>query len=426
MKRVIVFTVFALLVLSSYAHALFNIMDPYAAEVLLNKQGIAYDLSAMRGAANVAVKDSIVLYCSHYDERVGVVLEDTSIRDSNGDEVLKGLSVRLQIPLTEKQVPVVRSYAEVKEVNIEEVDVDFLKSLGYGVEFYVRDTDAIDVDGDDRKPVEGETPRDPAPGDIPVDDVVVFADDFIDRDEVPKPVDEGKSEEGSGGGTGEDTAISPEGEIIDVPPPDDPYGKIMECKSIYLYKDDASISISSFTGDEMSWVYIVLKIGGSETMSREIREDINQIAKFYGLGESVLKQIDGNMLVDFYVNLVEPEDLFVGKFDFQSAMRTELEWLVKNGIVAGLTDQDIADISSVTKAGIAGWNSRLIYSKGRWMPYYETGDPWLIRTFEVEDADASAGGVEINMPKGEVNFAPASVRPNGKAIVTWGKLKSAF
>lgn len=64
----------------------------YASEVLLSKPGVTYDLSLLEATGNVTVVRSSILYRSHYDDRVAVILTPLEIFNE------KGLDVRIQLP----------------------------------------------------------------------------------------------------------------------------------------------------------------------------------------------------------------------------------------------------------------------------------------------------------------------------------------
>ncbi len=55
----------------------------------------------------------------------------------------------------------------------------------------------------------------------------------------------------------------------------------------------------------------------------------------------------------------------------KKALKYELKWLTMIGVIKGLTSNDIDVIIKTVREGMAGWNSRLIYFKGEWKPYYE-------------------------------------------------------
>jgi hypothetical protein len=65
----------------------------------------------------------------------------------------------------------------------------------------------------------------------------------------------------------------------------------------------------------------------------------------------------------------------VAAFNFGDAMMTELIWLRDNGVISGLTDADIDNITKEAKKGAAGYNSRIVYFQGNWQTYSRTGQP---------------------------------------------------
>jgi len=373
MKKLFLFSTLMVLVFASQAFSLYNLMDSYATEVLLNKDGIIHNLGFIKAAENVSAKDTIALYRSHYDDRIGVTLEAVD----HGDD-LKGLTVRLQIPLVEEVMSIFYSAAEIKGVRIDDPGEGFLKSLGYKVDVVLM--------GDDEKPVDETRPGEDLP-----------------RDEEPKPVE---------GTTVEFAQVDTI--IIDTPIID---AKSVWNQGIFLSKDDVTLTIFCYEDEDA--IDLSLNIMNSQTIGDRVKEDIRQIANFYGFGESVLDQLEENASVRERITLVEVINIETEDFDFNSAMKMELDWLRDNGIVIGLTDQDVYDISVIAKPGIAGWNSRIVHSSGRWFPYYETDDPNLI--FLEEGAGAK---IDMNMPDGAATFPPTSVTPASKAITRWGKIKS--
>jgi len=52
---------------------------------------------------------------------------------------------------------------------------------------------------------------------------------------------------------------------------------------------------------------------------------------------------------------------------------------MKNNVVTGLSLNDVEEVSKIAKPGLSGWNSRVVYYNGSWMPYYEIGNPMLLK-----------------------------------------------
>lgn len=110
----------------------------FASEVLLSKPGVTYDLEPIKKAANVTVVRSSILYRSHYDDRVAVILTPMELFEE------KGLDVRLQLPT--RKITISTTYLElVANESIRVADLDLMKG---------KDTEWV-LDLDYRPTVEG-------------------------------------------------------------------------------------------------------------------------------------------------------------------------------------------------------------------------------------------------------------------------------
>ncbi|MBC8236462.1 hypothetical protein H8E77_43500 [bacterium] len=137
------------------------------------------------------------------------------------------------------------------------------------------------------------------------------------------------------------------------------------------------------------------------------------------IGLSVRLQIPTKTVeVDGQTDLAPAVDIDKDEFDFQTAMKVELEWLRKNMIIAGITDADIKMIAAKAKAGKSGWNSRIVYEEGNWLIYSDTNNSLLIRAL-------GCGGFSIDsVPKNQIVLPnSAAVNKKRKLSVTWGILK---
>ena len=391
MKKMFFLSTLVMLVFASQSFALYNLMDHYAAEVLLNKEGIEHNLDFMKSAANVDVQENRVTYRSSYDGDIAVILENV-----NHDDGLAGLSVRLQLPLKEEITLHVWSVVKFKDAMLGDVDMDFLKSLGYTVDIF--GAGVIDDRPDEEPTLERPVTI------LPVDEEFGHLVEPPPAPGMPEPVD------------GDEVVIAPRDDSGGVPSiePDS-----MWIRSILLSKGDVNWTIAQYTSADGDSVEFLLNIANADTISDEVKKDLQKMIEFFGLDESALSQLDENMNVMQAMTLVPAKS----EYDFSSAMKAELTWLQENGIVVGITERDIADIASLTKPGSAGWNSRIVYSEGRWFPYYETDDAKLIRTI-MEGAEADAPTVGV--PEDMVSFPTTSVSPNSKSITQWGRIKSVF
>ncbi len=397
MKRVFLLTTLIVLVLTSQAFGLYSIMDHFAVETVLNKPEIVSNMDFLKHADNVVTTKYSVTYRSNFDERIAVILMEI-----DEDIGLKGLSVRLQMPIKENVTPHVYSTAKVKNARIDDAGQGFLKSLGYEVK-------------DTRDNVVGDIQDEPSVGEKPVerpgDEVPVSDGETIDM-LVPEPLDDEPSV----------IAVNDRDDGDAVDPVDI---SVVWVWSILLQKGNIMWTIVQYQSADGDGVEFILNIADAETISDEAREDFQKMLSFYGFDRNALNELDENMSIMKSVDLVPDEDIDRDEFDLKSAMKTELEWLNANGIVVGITERDINGISSVAKAGMAGWNSRIVHSQGSWLPYYQTDDPLLIRIL-LENA-TDPGAVDImEIPKGAVAIPTASVSPTGKYITKWGKIKSGI
>ncbi len=91
--------------------------------------------------------------------------------------------------------------------------------------------------------------------------------------------------------------------------------------------------------------------------------------------EEALKKITNNMEVDFTKKTITEQEIRpspnITEELLKEALEYELKWLISLRVIDGLTSNDIKNILSSIKEGMAGWNSRLVYFNNKWYPYYE-------------------------------------------------------
>ncbi len=263
-------TVFLLMfLLVNAVTACFNPTDSFAFEVLLNKPGISYNLTPLKKAENINIKDGVIIYRSHHNGEVAVILQEIK-------NPLEGLSIRLQVPTKFVKVSHAQTTIEVKSDNQLKMNgevLKFLKSLGYEVE------------------------------------------SKTDEDHL---------------------------------------------KAI-LKKENVNIAIWSVKADEIhSGMHIVITNG----TSAELMDELKKIALSLGISEEEWNNKGIKTKIAENIDLQALHD-HLKDFDFKTAIKVELKWLKDNGIVSGLSDSDIEQISKLAKAGLAGHNSRLVWAAGR-------------------------------------------------------------
>ncbi len=87
-----------------------------------------------------------------------------------------------------------------------------------------------------------------------------------------------------------------------------------------------------------------------------------------------LENVEAVSISELKIPIVDLETI-----DWGNVVKIELELLVRNGAIKGLSYEDIYEISAIAKPGYAGWNSRIVYYKNSWIPYFKTDNPLLLK-----------------------------------------------
>ncbi len=276
--------------LSVGATACANPTDSFASEILLNKAGVIYDLTDIKNSKNITLQNDTVIYRSHYNPEVAVVL-------SVNEPFNKQLSIKLQVPVTQVQMklPVVNIKA-VETVDVASLNADAAKELGWNVK----------VSG---KAFLGNVTRD----------------------------------------------------------------------SYSLEKRDISISLMPEGRTSLERTEAEAVINNATALTEDTRRDIEEVLVKIGFArrEEVLQNAAVEAKIQEWEDLVPSVNVDADTFDFSGAMRAELTWLRNNKVISGLTDEDIDGIAKEAGKGIAGYNSRIVYFEGNWLPYRRTGQPLI-------------------------------------------------
>ena len=330
MKKIILFSALLVLVFVSQSYPCFNPMDPFATEVVLNKPDITYDLGFIKKADNVFIDNGTFTYRSRFDSRVAAILSEVSSEIGNGD-VLKGLSVKLQIPVKRDVIPYITSNTLLKGASIKNVDVPFLKSLGYSVTFL----------------------------------------------------------------------------------------KVAKANIITLEKDKTIINVDDSPLAGEGNVAINVSVMDTESLNDQIKSDLKAIITSLGLDERVFDELETNVIKSNNETLVESVDVKKDEFDFKSAIETELDWLRENRVITGITGDDITEISEKSKAGAAGWNSRIIYEE-KWLLFSNYSNGVFINR-------ENCGGFEpVILPDGGIAIHVTGVDPRSKVATRWSEIKTSI
>lgn len=402
--------------------------DFYAVEVVLNKPGILYDLTKLENATEVYYEGQAYAYRSHYDDRLIVLISEQRLTP----EREKYLSIRLQAPLMLKEVTVHYCTLNVQCFNPEGlVQEKVVLKAGRG-------SSAV------------------ALGTLKVNSRCALQFKPI---LVPQIFDEDVNLTVSGvlllSGVSEYRVVMPcllsLGELcfrvlmlipgydapMDVEPGE--YNVTLELswtssKDIVMY-----VSVEPMQGfpfytnvGKLGWTIESYQGGFTATKSvgdTDIRVDAGlasyTISVTGNLSGQVLKEIVSLLSgIGLNKSLVEAcnfsayrETRLVPTFKIsdtimKNALEAELEWLMEIDVISNFERADIEAIAQTAKLGYAGWNSRLVWDNGIWVPYSSVEGAVLVRCtaalprfFEAESPEyeqlgkrsyAVAGGAEAS------------------------------
>lgn len=330
MKRVVFSSIILSFVLILSSLSCFDPLDHFAAEVVLSKPDISYNLMPIEKANNVIIEDGVIVYRSHFDKQVAVMLEEIKADLSDGN-ILKGLSVRIQIPAKNIIASNITSGLLTESTSIKQIDKPFIESLRYSI-------------------------------------------------------------------TIENTEFQ---------------------TNVYMKKDNVILNMSQFLKVGEKKLAISLVVMDAESLNDKIKSELGQIIQSLGFDERILTELESSLTKYTTENLVEAINIKKEEFDFESAMKTELDWLRSNSLIVGIADEDTQRIAEISEAGIAGWNSRIIYAKGKWQPFFDSGFGML------RDGGANCGGFEPKkIPDGELELEKTAIKQIPKAVTKWGEIKS--
>ena len=364
MKRAIVLAL--LLLVAPLVSACYNPMDSLAVEVYLNKPGISYNLAPLKNAENVIIDNGNLVYRSHYDERVGVVLK----------EVNSSLRVRIQIPA--KSFKFTYAHASFKTpLLISNESLERIMALGWKVEKYSFRKGSLYIQISPERGNECKSDLDCA----------------------------------TGGCSGEVCAPKKVAREIVTPCVYREWYSCLRLTSCGCYNGlctwkpnpefekclkEHGIDPSKVIKLPTAEIYIADY--GKEKPSEE---DITELkALFEELGIScAFGDIEFKTeTTDAPVGVVDPYS-----FDFKEALRVELEWLKEKGIIK-ISDEDIKAIVEVAERGKAGYNSHIGWYKKdgayTWIPYDESDNPLLLKCI--------GKPFELKLPEGKIKLPQTS------------------
>lgn len=161
--------------------------------------------------------------------------------------------------------------------------------------------------------------------------------------------------------------------------PEDNYvGFIMtkKLKTSANIKDTASLHLEgSGRGNE---IHLFLRVEGVDNVNDIIVNEFKDIFKIIGLNGDLVNKCSFQKFEESRGSRLIPA-YDISEEEVKEALRIELEWLSKNGIITGLDENDLKAIVSSLRLGYAGWNNRLVWFNGKWVSYRDTEGAVLLR-----------------------------------------------
>jgi len=394
------------------ASACFDPADAYAVEVVLNAPGVEYDLRALSGAALVSYAGGTAYaYRSRYDSRLIVVVSEQELAPGSGG---KHLAVRVQVPVETREYRVYRcllplrcSWQLKERVPLSftagegEVTLD-LGTLRCDAPCWVRFKPRISASARGNITVSGVlvlrgTPRVRAPeaggGELeyrvsmpcllsvgePCFRVMVLIPGY----DAPMRIEAGEYRveltlhwRASAAAEGVLERVEVESSCLKVAPEVEPVrdlGQRAE-EGGEIVREVKGLTVrASYAGGALS----VTVESPRELSGRELEEALQQLS---GIAPE-LRACNFTSAVEYRI----APHVEVGEGEVKAALRAELEWLVESGVVRGLERGEVERIVSAAKLGYAGWNQRLVWHNGEWLPYSSVPGAALVRC---------AGGVQ--------------------------------
>ncbi|USH00045.1 eight-cysteine-cluster domain-containing protein [Thermococcus argininiproducens] len=328
-----------------FANACYNPMDSLAVEVYLNKPGITYDLTPLKSAQNVIIENDSIIYRSHHDESVAVILSE-----DNGF-----LRVRVQIPA--KSFSSTYAHASlVTPLLISEEMVEKAKELGWEVEGFTFKKKNLLVQ------------------------INLSRGDECQND----------SECATGGCSGEVCTTRDKAKEVITPCI---YAEWYDCLRLtqcgcvngfctWKSNEEFEKCLREHNMDPSKVVKVPnaevwIADYGKEKPSEEDLNEMKALFDVFGISCMLENLSFESETVESPTGVVDPYS-----FNFTEALRTELVWLRDNGIVR-INEEDIEMIAKVAKMGKAGYNSHIGWyekdGKYSWVAYDESDSPLLLR-----------------------------------------------
>ena len=182
-----------------------------------------------------------------------------------------------------------------------------------------------------------------------------------------------------------------------------------------LRKGDIRIDVKPAGRMSLEETEVCVTVNAAKSLSEDAKGEITDLLIAIGFFESTDIIDDTAILSNIreWDDLESAIDIAADDFDFGAVMKTELWYLRSVGVIVGLTDTDVDEIASVCVRGAAGFNSRIVYEDGEWIPYSETGRPILMKISDCGGFSITElpGGSASSVPTESTTHAPAPTVP---------------
>ena len=376
-----------LVLTSQLVSACFSPADLYAVEVVLDKPGVTYDLSRLSNLTVVKYSGKeAYAYKSRYDPRLIVILSEQELFDG------RYLSLRLQVPVRDEKVtfykyklPGTRCGMELHVGEIVKVEAGSGEtSLDLGVLRFnstafitfkpvlVLKEKSINLTVNGLLKLNATAPATRAgssksytismPCLLSINSACYRVMTLIPGYDAPLRIDEGAYRASltlNWHSSGEASVLVEKLQIVCEhvvqPQPLLQQGWVEKDKVVERVVGDAKITLDTVEG--------VITIESRQgTLPDEVKVEVERLLASLGLADT---EPTWEVITE---TQVEPS-LNVSTSEIRTVLKGELAWLVSNGIVKGLSYEDIEAIVSSARLGYAGWNNRLVWSGKEWVPY---------------------------------------------------------
>ena len=377
--------ILGILILLNTASACVNPTDSFATEVLLNKPGVSYNLSGMIGSDDVIVKMKEVPVKSEHEHTGVPTPQAIIIPENNSTAITETVSPKLPAETrTELDRIIYRSHHNPNGAVILSEDQIPIKVNGEWNE-------------DRYLSVKIQIPTKYVHRSVPYIRIGLTEDVYTAALDIEACADLGWDAEvsGSGSWTTDD-------------------GERRTMRSYSLRKGDIQIEVMPAERTSQEKTEVSVTVNDAESLSEGAKDEITDVLVAIGFFEpaDVIEDTAIASNIREWDDLESAIGIAADDFDFGASMKTELERLMDDGVITGLTDGDVDEIASASVRGAAGFNSRIVYEDGGWIPYRETGNPIMLRLGDCGGFSIAElpGGLAQSAPTESTTHAPAPDR----------------